>query len=80
LAFIEGRLEGEIILVQGLVKGEMGHLGMRDDVSVLASGHLGSEDIDEVLGIRPLFGRRLLGSSRREAAHLGQFEAFAEGL
>ena len=80
LAFIEGRLEEKIILVQGLVKREMGHLGMRDDVAVLAGGHLRLEEIDEVLRIRPLFGRRLLGSSCRQAAHLGQFEAFTESL
>ena len=78
LAFIEGRLEEEIILVQGLVKGKMGHLGMRDDVSVLAGGHLGLEDIDQVLGIRPRFRRRLLCPRRRKAAHFREFQAFAE--
>ena len=78
LAFIEGRLEGEIILVQRLVKREMGHLSMRDDVSVLAGGHLGLEDIDQVLGIRPRFRRRLLCPRRRKAAHFREFQAFAK--
>ena len=51
---IDGGLEGEVELLQGALEGQMGHLGLGDEIALPPGGDFGAQQFGQHLGIGQL--------------------------
>ena len=80
LALADGRLEGEVELVQGFDEGKVGQLGLHGHVPLVAGRDLGVQELVQELEVGPVVLGRLLGDGVQALGHLRQLEPGQVGL